>query len=155
MVETILGSLVGGVFRLVPEVLRWFDRKDERKHELKMQDKQLEFQKLMGTQKIEEAQVQYDTAGIETLKEAIKGQETPSGVRWVDGFSKLMRPLITFQWVILLYPVVILAGFFLSIQQGVSALEALKNVFGEPEKALVGAICNFWFLDRILKRDRK
>ena len=52
MIETVLGSLVGGAFRLVPEVLRWFDRKDERKHELKMQDKQLEFQKLMGTQKI-------------------------------------------------------------------------------------------------------
>ena len=99
MIETVLGSLVGGAFRLVPEVLRWFDRKDERKHELKMQDKQLEFQKLMGTQKIEEAQVQYDTAGIEALKEAIKGQETPSGIRWVDGFSKPMRPLITFQWV--------------------------------------------------------
>ena len=68
MIETILGGLVGGAFRLVPEVLRWFDRKDERKHELRMQDKQLEFQKLMGTQKIEEAQIQYDTAGIETLR---------------------------------------------------------------------------------------
>ena len=52
MVETILGSLVGGVFRLVPEVLRWFDRKDERKHELKMQDNSLSFKNLWGPKRL-------------------------------------------------------------------------------------------------------
>lgn len=32
----LLGSLFGGLFRLAPEVFRFFDRKDERAHELKM-----------------------------------------------------------------------------------------------------------------------
>ena len=154
MIETILGGLVGGAFRLFPEVLKWFDRKSERKHELNMQDKQLEFQKLTGSQKIEEANIAYDTAALDALQEAIKGQETPSGVKWVDAFSKLMRPLITFQWVIFLYPAVIVAGFLLSIEGGIPALEALKGTFGEAEKAMVGGIVNFWFLDRILRRDR-
>jgi len=154
MIETIFGGLVGGAFRLAPEVLKWLDRKGERKHELAMQDKQLEFQRLTGAQKIEEAQIQYDTTALDTLKEAIKGQETPSGIKWVDALSKLMRPLITFQWVIVLYPLVILSGFLLAVEAGVPPLEALQGVFGEPEKALVGAITNFWFLDRILARAR-
>jgi len=46
MIETLLGGLLGGVFRLAPEVLRWFDRKAERDHELAMQDKALDFEKL-------------------------------------------------------------------------------------------------------------
>jgi len=154
MIETIFGGLVGGAFRLAPEVLKWLDRKGERKHELAMQDKQLEFQRLTGAQKIEEAQIQYDTTALDTLKEAVKGQETPSGIKWVDALSKLMRPLITFQWVIVLYPLVILSGFLLAVEAGVPPLEALQGVFGEPEKALVGAITNFWFLDRILARAR-
>lgn len=30
----IIGSLLGGVFRLVPEVLKYFDKKNDRQHEL-------------------------------------------------------------------------------------------------------------------------
>jgi hypothetical protein len=32
----IFGSLVGGLFRMAPEVLKWLDKKDERAHELLM-----------------------------------------------------------------------------------------------------------------------
>ena len=46
MIETLLGGLLGAAFRLAPEVLKWLDRKGERGHELAMQDKALEFEKL-------------------------------------------------------------------------------------------------------------
>ena len=39
MIETLLGGLLGGAFRLAPEILKWLDRKGERGHELAMQDK--------------------------------------------------------------------------------------------------------------------
>ena len=39
MIETLLGGLLGGAFRLAPEILKWFDRQGERGHELAMQDK--------------------------------------------------------------------------------------------------------------------
>ncbi len=41
MIETLLGGLLGGAFRLAPEILKWLDRKGERGHELAMQDKAL------------------------------------------------------------------------------------------------------------------
>jgi len=34
MIETLLGGLLGGAFRLTPEILKWIDRKGERIHEL-------------------------------------------------------------------------------------------------------------------------
>jgi hypothetical protein len=43
MIETLLGGLLGGAFRLAPEILKWLDRQGERGHELAMQDKALEF----------------------------------------------------------------------------------------------------------------
>ncbi|GGH55394.1 hypothetical protein GCM10010975_12910 [Comamonas phosphati] len=46
MIETLLGGLLGGAFRLAPELLKWLDRQGERGHELAMQDKALEFEKL-------------------------------------------------------------------------------------------------------------
>ena len=39
MIETLLGGLLGGAFRLAPEILKWLDRNGERSHELSMQDK--------------------------------------------------------------------------------------------------------------------
>ena len=41
----IFGSLLGGIFRLAPEVLKFFDKKNERQHELAMFDKQCEDRK--------------------------------------------------------------------------------------------------------------
>jgi hypothetical protein len=46
--------LLGGAFRLAPEILKWLDRNGERSHELAMQDKALEFEKLRGAQRMGE-----------------------------------------------------------------------------------------------------
>jgi len=156
MLETILGGLLGGIFRVIPEVMKFLDAKNERKHELDMQDKAYKFEELKGSQKIDEITVQgqqeWNASAIDALKTAIQRQDTPSGVKWIDGFSKLMRPLITFQWVIVLYPAVIVATFYLSIQSGNSAPQALQNCFGPAEKAIVSGILNFWFLGRVFDR---
>ena len=34
--ESLLGSLLGGVLRIAPEFLKFFDRKNERLHELSL-----------------------------------------------------------------------------------------------------------------------
>ncbi len=160
--STLLGGLLGGIFRIAPEIFKFIDRKDERKHELALQEKALEFQKLTGSQKIEEikttADLEYDKGAMQALVEAIKGQEAPSGIKWIDGFSKLMRPLITTQWVILLYPSVILAHFFILLfytNEPITfqkIVTVLPLIFGENEKAICAGIINFWFLDRVLRK---
>ncbi len=156
MWETLLGGLLGGLFRLIPEVLKMLDAKNERKHELDMQDKALEFQKLTGTQKLEEigakGQVEWNSGYIDALSKAIEGQDKPSGIKWIDGLSKLMRPIITLQWVVLLYPAVIVSQVILMVISGTAAPEAIIKVFGPEEKALVAGILNFWFLGRVFDR---
>ena len=36
MLETLMGGVFGGVLRLAPEVIKFFDAKNERGHELRM-----------------------------------------------------------------------------------------------------------------------
>ena len=57
MIETLLGGLLGGAFRLAPEFLKWLDRKGEHGHELAMQDIALEFEKVRGAQRMVEIDV--------------------------------------------------------------------------------------------------
>jgi hypothetical protein len=156
MIETLLGGLLGGIFRIIPEVLKFFDAKNERAHEVTMTDKQIEMEQVKGAQRSAEITAQeqatWNTGAIDTLKASIETQFRPSGVKWVDALSTLIRPAITIQWVILLYPAVIIAGFFIAIQHDTPALEALVKVFGTDEKALVAAILNFWFVGRVFDR---
>ena len=50
----LLGGIFGGIFRLAPEVLKFFDKKNEREHELAMFSRQCELEQLRGQQKLAE-----------------------------------------------------------------------------------------------------
>lgn len=156
MLETLIGTLLGGVFRMLPEVLKWMDRKDERKHELSMFDKQLAADKMRADAQQQALQTQADTimggAELAAMIAATNAQSVKSGVRWVDALSSLMRPLITFWWVIVLYSVALVARFWVLVQAGTSNLDAIVLLWGADEKAIVASIISFWFVDRSLRK---
>ena len=156
---TILSGIFGGLLRLAPEIFKMINAKGERAHELAMQKVAYDFQVLKGNQRIDEIQEQgqadWNTGALDALQAAIKDQGKPSGVKWIDGFSKLMRPLITFQWVVLLYPAVIISTFVILLQADVPVIDAMNEAFGSEEKALVAFIVDFWFIGRVLEAGRK
>jgi hypothetical protein len=92
---------------------------------------------------------------MDALKTSIEATMKPSGVRWIDGFNALMRPLITFQWVVLLYPGVIIATFVILVNQGLPIIDAMNKVFGPEEKAVVAFIIDFWFVGRVLDAGKR
>ena len=157
MVETLLGGLLGGMFRLAPEVLKWLDSKLERAHELAMQDKALEFQRLTGSQKMAEIQASADSAwnvgAIDALKEAIGGQSQKTGVSWVDALSASVRPTITY-WFMCQYCVAKTATFVAAVQGGALWSVAISLVWTPADMALWAGILNFWFLGRVFDRVR-
>jgi hypothetical protein len=156
MIETLLGTLFGGLFRMAPEVLKWLDRKDERKHELSMFDKQLEADKLKGDQALAQINAQADAsigaAEVQAIIEATKAQAVQTGIRWVDAFNAVIRPLLALQWLIVLWPAVVIAGFALAVQTGADPLVALKAAFGVDEKAMAASVASFWLVDRSLRK---
>lgn len=156
MIETLLGTLFGGLFRMAPEVLKWLDRKDERKHELSMFDKQLEADKLKGDQVLAQINAQADAsigaAEIQAIIEATKAQGVQTGIKWVDALNAIIRPLLALQWLIVLWPAVVIAGFTLAVQTGADPLVALKAAFGVDEKAMAASVASFWLVDRSLRK---
>jgi hypothetical protein len=157
MIETLLGGLLGGVFRLAPEVLKWFDRKAERGHELAMQDKALEFEKLRGAQRMAEigasADAAWNTGAIDALKEAVAAQGQRSGIGWADALSASVRPVITY-WFMALYCAAKTATFAAGVGAGAGWGDAILHAWTEADQALWAGVLNFWFLGRVFDRVR-
>lgn len=157
MIETLLGGLLGGAFRLAPEILKWFDRQGERGHELAMQDKALEFEKLRGASRMGEigasADAAWNTGAIEAFKEAVAGQGRPSGVKWADALSSSVRPVITY-WFMALYCAAKTAAFAAALSAGADWGTAVLHAWTDADQALWAGVLNFWFIGRVFDKVR-
>ncbi|MDC6176250.1 hypothetical protein V4C85_25060 [Ralstonia solanacearum] len=155
MIETLLGGLLGGTFRLAPEILKWLDRKGERGHELAMQDKALEFEKVRGAQRMAEigasADAAWNTGAIEALRDSITAQGQTSGVPWADALSITVRPVITYSFMAL-YCAAKAAVFTGAITAGAGWITATVHAWTEADQALWAGVLNFWFLGRTLDK---
>lgn len=155
IIETLLGGLLGGAFRMAPEVLKWLDRKAERAHELAMLGKNIEADRLRGEQKLAELDVQREigqvTAGLAALQESVKGQFQLTGVRWLDALNISVRPVITY-WFMALYCAAKVAAFVALLGAGATITEAIKASWTEADMALFGGILNFYFIGRVFDK---
>ena len=157
MIETLLGGLLGGAFRLAPEILKWLDRKGERGHELAMQDKALEFEKLRGAQRMAEigasADAAWNTGAIDALKEAVAAQGQRSGIGWADALSASVRPVITY-WFMAVSCAAKTATFAAGVSAGAGWGDAILHAWTDADQALWAGVLNFWFLGRVFDRVR-
>lgn len=153
----ILGSLLGGMFRIVPEVLKFLDRKNERQHELKMFEQQISLEKQRGDQKLAEIGAQHamavDSGVLDAFKSAIDQQarmvET-AGRGWVASLSASVRPVVTY-WILGLWSFVHIWFAWSAWLAGASPREVFVTVMSADFAALVAGTLNYWFLDRTLK----
>lgn len=151
MIETLLGGLMGGLFRLAPEVFKFFDKKNDRAHELAMMDKTLEATKLEGQNKLGLQQEVTYGQGIDALTTAVAAQGKQTGIKFVDALSALVRPVITY-WFMAIYMMVKTTGIYLVVQSTGDWSAAIKTAWSPDDMAIFAGILNFWFLSRVFDR---
>ncbi len=155
---SLLGTLVsgvgGGVLRLAPEVLKLLDAKNERAHELALQDKQIEMLKLQQTGKLQEiaaqGQAQVDITQMQAWFEAIKGQAQLTGNKIVDGLNMLVRPLTTY-YILLLWGCKKTAEIIFAMQAS-NVLQALITTWTDNDQAILTGVLTFWFVGRVFDK---
>ena len=153
----IFGSLLGGIFRLAPEVLKFFDKKNERNHELLMFQRQCDLEQIRGQQKLAEIGAARDAAidvGVmDAFNSAINQQAEMAKAAggWAASLSASVRPVVTY-WVILLWSFVHLWFAWNAWLQGAAPREVFEAMMTADFMALVSGTINYWFLDRTLKQ---
>ena len=153
----IFGSLLGGLFRLAPEVLKFLDKKNERGHELEMFNRQCELEAQRGQQKMAEIGAQHEAtvdAGVmNAFNAAIESQTEMAKAAggWAASLSASVRPVVTY-WILFVWSGVHLWMGYSSWRTGMEPTEVFKLMMSADFSALVSGTLNYWFLDRTLAK---
>lgn len=156
MIEAgLLGGILGGISRMVPEVMKFMDRKKEREHEVTMFDLQLKADAQKSTQQLaaidaQSAGAQF-TSSLSALQEAIKAQATQTGIKIVDAINALVRPGVTYivfgMWVL-----VKLTTLYQLSEHSTDFSAAVLLWWTSEDQAMLTYILNFWFLGRVFEK---
>lgn len=153
MLEALFGSLLGGVFRLAPEVLKWLDRKGDRAHELLMLKAEMDFAKIRGEIAMKQTEAVMTVAELGAMEEAYKEQaKTATAAGWfVAALSALVRPVVTYAFVVT-YFLVKVAAYVLALEQGGEWKMLLVSMWTQEDMAMLMLILTFWFVGRVYEK---
>jgi hypothetical protein len=166
LISTVLGLLTSGL----PKLLEFFQAKADQKHEMALARIQNEKELAMAAQgfaaqaKIEEirteqvamqTQAQMAQAEAEMTKGAQDHDKAimAKASTWVVNFNGLVRPSVTFIFVLELVGINVFLCFYLWNNAGLitdfeSLMKYVDVIFSEDEMAMLGAIIGFWFGSR-------
>ena len=153
----ILGGALGGIFRLAPEVLKFFDKKNERAHEMLMFSRQCELEQIRGQMKLAEIGAQreaaVDVGVMDAFNSAIEQQATmvKAAGGWSASLSASVRPVVTY-WILLIWSLAHFWYAWTGYRTGLDPTEVFKLFMAPDFSALLAGTINYWFLDRTLKQ---
>ena len=153
----ILGSVFGGLFRMAPEVLKFFDKKNERQHELAMFKHQCDLEAQRGQQKLAEIGAQreaaIDVGVMDAFNNAITQQAemVKAAGGWAASLSASVRPVVTY-WVLFVWSFIHVWFAWNAWITGAPPVEVFKIMMSPDFSALLAGTINFWFLDRTLAK---
>lgn len=164
----IFSFIFGGVFRLVPEVMKIWDKQRERDHEARMLDLQmradeqrakLEVQKLEVQGEISQQLSEMNALIAATQVQASKFEKT--GNPWLDawlvfieGLSATVRPVLTYWYCVVAYGAYKVASYYMIISTGASWEHAITSLWTPQDYGVMVSIIGFWFVDRALRKMR-
>lgn len=151
MLFTFLGTVFGGLMSIFPEIMRYLNGKQDRKHEIDMTKLQAEIYKQQADIRYKELDLTADIVQSENLYKTMQ----PTGVAWVDAFSATVRPVLTYAF-FLLYAGVKAANFWIlmHILKDASWATVMQQLWGEMDMAIFAAIVTFWFGNRTFDKMR-
>lgn len=151
--EPLIGGAIGAIARMAPEVLKFFDRKNERKHELAVADQQMELIRLQEHMKLDSDRIQADSqqlvAGLDAIKTAYESQKT--GFKFADTVSALVRPGVTY--LVVGFWALVKVAAYSQLSDTLPWDVAVRTLWGDNDWALFAGIINFWFLGRVFEKN--
>lgn len=165
----LLAGFFGFAAPFLPELLKYFNRKQDNAHELQMFDLRMKAASAEHTWKMAEIDANADIAEMKTLRQpqqsfgvslldAAKGYNLsqwlfiPSFYAFtaLDFFSGMVRPTITYA--VVAFYMAYKYALYLSVRTFTEGgYQAILQIWGEQDMAIVFMVLSYWFGQRVAK----
>ncbi len=145
---TVIASIAGFVSSIIPEILKFFHDKSDKKHELEILEYQLKANRREQISKLEEVKYLSEVSETRALYNTYK-----TNINWIDALNGTVRPVLAYSF----FALYALAKYY-QIQ-----LIDLKNlapysldlIWGDEDQAIFAGIISFYYGQRALSKIRK
>lgn len=143
---TLLASIAGFISSLVPEVLKLFIDRFDKRHELEIMDRQISMSKEGISARLEEITGYADIVETKALYATFK-----SGIVWIDALNSLVRPLLAYSF-FALYAVIKYFEFEMVAKITEDPRVIIDALWNVDDQAIFAGIISFYFGHRALSK---
>lgn len=137
---TLLGSLLGFISSLIPDMLKQFQDRRDKSHEIEVMKLQMENARVGHKEKLESINISAD------IFESLNIYKTYNvGIAWVDALNGTVRPVIAYSF-FFLYALVKLMQFNIGLNW---------QLWMEEDQAIFAGVISFYFGSRAMSKLRK
>ena len=150
---TVASGGLGGLLRLAPEIMKGFDRKHERAHELAMMQVEIQIVEKRLEHEMRKVDAAMTMAEMDAISAAVKeqGQTARAAGKFVAAVSALVRPLVTY-WFVIMYSLVKIVGMSMAVAAGSDWREVIVSSWTADDMAMLMLVLSFWFVGRVYDR---
>lgn len=141
---TLLASLVGFFSSLLPEIIKYFKDVNDKKHELDIFDRQLEYNKNSANRTLEEIHIAKDMYEQASLYSTYK-----SDIGWADALNATVRPILAYSFFIMYLSVKYMQ--YRAISASAHVIEHLDVIWNIDDQAIFAGIISFYYGQRTFK----
>lgn len=151
---TVASGGLGGLLRLAPEIMKGFDRKNERAHEHAMMQLEIQIVEKRLDHEMRKVDAAMTMAEMDAISQAVKeqGQTARAAGKFVSALSALVRPLVTY-WFVFMFSAVKIVSMSMAIAAGGDWQEVLVSSWTADDMAMLMMILSFWFVGRTVDRN--
>lgn len=142
---TLFAAIAGFISSIVPEIIKYFKDINDKKHELQILAKQVEYSKILKNQQLDAISAAYDHASQMMLYGTYN-----TNVKWVDALNGSVRPVLAYSF-FLLY---MLVKYFQykAITQSAHIIQYIEIIWNVDDQAIFAGIISFYYGQRTFKR---
>lgn len=141
---TLLASIAGFISSIVPEYIKYFKDINDKKHELDILEKQIEFAKESKHKSLEEIHISRDILESAALYSTYK-----TDILWIDVLNGSVRPILAYSFFIMYISVKYMQ--YNAISESAHIIEYLDVIWNVDDQAIFAGIISFYYGQRTFR----
>lgn len=141
---TLLASLTGFIGSLIPELLKYFIDKNDKKHELEILKQQIKISSAGIDERMSEIKTIADISEIKALYATYN-----SGIKFIDALNGSVRPVLAYGFFVLYATIKIMQ--FLMLPE-ITSIVYIESLWSLEDQSIFAGIISFYFGNRALAK---